>query len=282
MMDSCTKIHEEGETDTMNEQAILLTDVSSHVGTITFNRPERKNALSPELLLMIHATLSEWARTDEVRCVVMTGGGGKAFSSGYDIASIPTEMTPELSELMKTGNPLEFALNTVAGYPYPTIAMLNGYAFGAGLNLAMCCDMRIAVEDVRVGMPPAKLGLVYHPEGLRQFMEVLGMARTREIFCTGRTYHGREALHMNLVDRLVPEGEIVSFTYGLAAEIAQNAPLSLKGTKRILTMFSERMRLSEDQMKQAEKLINEAFNSDDLKEGQRAFFEKRTPRFQGK
>jgi enoyl-CoA hydratase len=266
----------------MNEHAILLTEARGGIGTITLNRPERKNALSPELLLLIHQRLSEWAVSDEVRCLVITGGSGKAFSSGYDIAAIPTEMTPELAELMKTSNPLEFAMNTVAGYPYPTIAMLNGYAFGAGLNMAMCCDMRIAVEDVRVGMPPARLGLVYHPEGLRQFIEVTGMARCREIFFTGRTYQGREALEMGLVDRLVPEGELVSVTYGHAAEIAQNAPLSLKGTKRIMAMFQERTRLTEEQMREAEKLIGEAFNSDDLKEGQVAFFEKRKPRFTGK
>ena len=282
MRDSERNINVAREIDLMSKTAILLSEVSSHVGTITLNRPARKNALSPELLLMIHSTLSEWARTEEVRCVVITGGSGKAFSSGFDVASIPTEMTPELSGLMKTDNPLELALNTVAGYPYPVIAMLNGYAFGAGLNLAMCCDIRIAVEDVRVGMPPAKLGLVYHPDGLRQFFDVIGMARAREIFFTGRTYQGQEALAMGLVNRLVPETELVSYTYAMAAEIAENAPLSLKGTKKIMSMFSDRSGLAEEQMKQALVLISEAFNSDDLKEGQMAFFEKRKPRFTGR
>jgi enoyl-CoA hydratase len=131
-------------------------------------------------------------------------------------------------------------------------------------------------------MPPAKLGLVYHPEGIRQFIEVVGMARTREIFFTGRTYKGKDALEMGLVDRLVPDFELASVAYGIAEDIASNAPLSLKGTKRILGMFRQRMRLVEDQMKEAEALINEAFNSNDLKEGQIAFFEKRKPRFTGR
>ncbi len=265
----------------MSEQAVLLTDVRSHVGTLTLNRPARRNALSPELLLKIHETLSAWAQADEVRCVVITGGSGRAFSSGYDLASLPTEMTPELAGMMKTGNPLEFAMNTVSSYPYPVIAMMNGYAFGAALNLCMCCDMRIAVHDVRVGMPPVKLGLVYRPEGLRQFIEVLGMARTRELFFTGRTYQGAEVLEMGLVNRLVPGSALASFTYAMADEIAQNAPLALKGAKRIMAMFSGSMQLTEANMRQAEELIAGAFNSDDIKEGQAAFFEKRKPRFTG-
>jgi enoyl-CoA hydratase len=266
----------------MTEHSILMTETRSHVGTITINRPERKNALSPELLVMLHKTLQEWGQKEDVRVVIITGGFGKAFSSGYDIAAIPTEMTPELAELMKNHNPLEFAFTSVSQFPYPTIAMMNGYAFGAGLNLALCCDMRIAVEDVSVGMPPAKLGLVYHPEGIRQFIEVVGMARTREIFFTGRTYKGKEVLDMGLIDRLVPDFDLAPLAYGIAEDIASNAPLSLKGTKKILGMFRQRMRLTDEHMREAEKLINEAFNSDDLKEGQSAFFEKRKPRFTGR
>ncbi len=266
----------------MSEQAILLTEVRSSIGTITFNRPERKNSMSPELLLMVHKTLQEWGLSDEVRVVVITGGSGKAFSSGYDIGSIPTEMSPELAKFIKSHNPLELALKSVEQFPYPTIAMMNGYTFGAGLNMAMCCDMRIAQSDISMGMPPAKLGLVYHPEGLRQFIDVVGMAKTREIFFTGRTYKGTEVLNMGLVDRLVQAEELTKITYRIAEEIAVNAPLSLKGIKRILAMFRERMRLTEKQIAEADKLIGEAFNSDDLKEGMAAFFEKRTPNFTGR
>ncbi|MDT8272599.1 MAG: enoyl-CoA hydratase-related protein [Desulfomonilia bacterium] len=266
----------------MTEESILLTEIRSHVGTLTFNRPQRKNALSLELLVAIHKTLQEWGARDEVRVVVITGGSTTFFSSGYDIASIPTQMTPELEEAMRSSNPLEFALNSVAEYPYPTIAMMNGYAYGAGLNLAMCCDIRVAVDDISVGMPPAKLGLVYHPEGIRQFLEVIGMAKTREVFLSARTYRGMDARAMGLVDWLVPEEDLGSFTYSLADEIAANAPLSLKGTKRILSMYREQTRLTQDRQQEAERLMNEAFDSDDLKEGQRAFFEKRTPKFHGR
>ena len=270
----------------MNEQTILLTELKSGIGTITFNRPERKNSLSPELLLMLHNILQEWSLSDEVRVVVITGGSGKAFSSGYDIGSIPTDIPTNMSleeiKFIKSNNPLELAMKSVEEFPCPTIAMMNGYAFGAGLNMAMCCDMRIAQSDISVGMPPAKLGLVYHPEGLRQFIDVVGMAKTREIFFTARTYKGAEALQMGLVDRLVKPEELQKITYELAEEIAANAPLTVKGTKRILAMFRERMSLTEKQTHEADILIGKAFNSDDIKEGMIAFFEKRKPNFKGK
>ena len=238
--------------------------------------------MSPDMLVQMHLTLKEWAEKDTVRAVVITGGEGKAFSSGYDILSIPTEVTEETREILRASNPLELGLRSVKNFPYPTIAMVNGYAFGAGLNTCMCCDIRIAADDVKVGMPPAKLGLVYHPEGLKQFIEVLGPAKTREVFFTARNYQGRQLLDMGLVDYLVPRTELAETTYRMAEEIAGNAPLSLKGSKRILNMLGEGLTLTPENLAEAEKLITEAFNSRDLKEGQTAFIEKRAPRFTGK
>jgi enoyl-CoA hydratase/carnithine racemase len=266
----------------MAEGPVLLKEIKGNVGTLTLNRPERRNAITPELLVQIDLTLKEWADQDTVRAVVLTGGEGKAFSSGYDIQSIPTEITEETKDILKASSPLESVLHTLKQFPYPTIAMLNGYAFGAGLNTCICCDIRIAAHDVKVGMPPAKLGLVYHPEGLKQFIEVLGMAKTREVFFAGRTYQGRQLLDMGLVDYLVPRSDLVETTYRLAEEIASNAPLSLKGSKRILNMLGASLTLSQEGLEEAESLIVEAFNSQDLKEGQAAFLEKRKPKFVGK
>lgn len=266
----------------MEPTEVLLKEIKGNVGTLTFHRPERKNAMSPDMLVQMHLTLKEWAEKDTVRAVVITGGEGKAFSSGYDILSIPTEVTEETREILRASNPLELGLRSVKNFPYPTIAMVNGYAFGAGLNTCMCCDIRIAADDVKVGMPPAKLGLVYHPEGLKQFIEVLGPAKTREVFFTARNYQGRQLLDMGLVDYLVPRTELAETTYRMAEEIAGNAPLSLKGSKRILNMLGEGLTLTPENLAEAEKLITEAFNSRDLKEGQTAFIEKRAPRFTGK
>ncbi|MRR37997.1 enoyl-CoA hydratase/isomerase family protein, partial [bacterium] len=217
----------------MTAEDDLLREVGGHVGTLTIHRPEKRNTLSAGILIRIHLALKEWAENSEVRVAVITGSGDKAFSAGYDIGTIPTDISPEMAEIIRNHNPISLAMESVATFPLPTVAMMNGYAFGAGLNLALCCDFRIAADHASVSMPPAKLGLVYHPEGIRQFVEVVGMARTREIFLTGRRYTGPELLEMGLVGRLVPAERLREEVYGLAAELAANAPLSLKGTKRI-------------------------------------------------
>ena len=261
---------------------VLLKEIDGKVGTLKLNRPERRNSLSPELLVNLHLTLKRWAEADVVRAIVITGNSEKAFSSGYDITAIPTELSPEAAELLKKENPLELALSSVKNFPYPVIAMINGYCFGAGLNLAMCCDIRIGADHIKVGMPPVKLGLVYHPEGLSQFIEVIGMAKTREIFFTGQTYVGSEIKEMGLVDHLVPANQLSETVYTMAEKISNNAPLSLKGTKQILNMIGKYSLIRPEFLNEAEALIAKAFNSYDLKEGQMAFLEKRNPVFTGK
>lgn len=264
------------------ETDILLTEKKDHVATLTLNRPEKRNSLSPDLLLGLHQVLGELAGDKDTRVVVIRGTGEKAFSSGYDIAAIPTRVSPELQERLKKENPLQIALNSVSNFPYPVIAMLNGYAFGAGCELAVSCDLRVGCDDIRMGMPPVKLGLVYPVSGLLRFVRLVGLARTREIFFTGRYFDARRAREMGLVDYLLPRDELEAFTFDLAAEIAGNAPLAVKGTKRILNMLAESENLDPDQMQEAERIVAEAFNSEDLKEGQTAFLEKRKPAFKGR
>ncbi len=261
---------------------MLLKERKGNVGTLTLNRPEKRNSITVEMLIELVNTLEEWADDDTVRVVVITGSGDRVFSGGFDVLSIPTEITPEIAKTFKNRNPVEQALNCVKNYPYPTIAMLNGYALGAGFNLTMCCDIRIAADDVRMGIPPAKLGLVYHSEGIKQVVEALGMARAREVFFTGRLYSAEDVAKMGLVHRMVPRSELESTTYALAEEIAENAPLSLKGMKRIFNMFADNMVLSEDDMKEAAMIIAQSFNSEDIKEGQLAFVQKRKPVFKGR
>ncbi|MBW2636660.1 MAG: enoyl-CoA hydratase/isomerase family protein [Deltaproteobacteria bacterium] len=260
---------------------VLIRKEENHVGTLIFNRPEKKNALSPELLLKIHSTLKEWSEKDEIRAVVITGGKGHPFSSGFDIAAISTELKPGMADTSTKNNPLELGLNSVRNFPYPTIAMIDGHVYGGGLNLAMCCDIRVGTNDISASMPPARLGLVYHPDGIRQFIEVIGIARTRELFFTARTYRGAEVKMMGLVDYQVPSSELETTTYGFATEIAANSPLSIKGTKRIINMMADAPVLDGKDIGKAEQLIAEAFNSDDLEEGQIAFFERRKPKFRG-
>ena len=262
--------------------AVLIEETRDNIGLLTFNRPEKRNALSPELLVSLHLTLKRWAQNDEIRAVVITGGRGPSFSSGYDVAAIPTAIPPEMEEIMRTENPLTLALDSICHFPYPVIAMMNGAAFGAGLNLAICCDFRIAVDTVKVGMPPARLGLVYHPEGMRQFAAVLGPARTREVFLTARTYAGPEVLAAGFVNSLAPAAELETVCFDLARRIAGHAPLAVKGMKEILNMLDRSVSLKPEDQSRADDILREAFASRDLAEGQTAFLEKRPPVFTGK
>jgi enoyl-CoA hydratase/carnithine racemase len=265
----------------MMNSPMLIEEIKDNIGLLILNRPEKRNALSPELLIMLHMTLSRWAQQDVVRAVVISGSD-KAFSSGYDVSAIPTNISPEMAEILKTKNPLTLALDSIRNYPYPVIAMMNGYAFGAGLNLAICCDIRIAADTVKVGMPPARLGLVYPPEGLNQFAAVLGPARTREVFFTARTYEGPEVLEAGFVNRLVPAAELKETVFDTARQIASNAPLSLKGMKEILRLLEKAGELSPEDLIRAETLVKQSFASRDLAEGQTAFLEKRPPVFTGR
>ena len=266
----------------MNESNELLTEKRGRIGVLAFNRPERRNALSPRLLIGLHETLEAWAREDEIRTVVIRGSGEKAFSSGYDILAIPTDLTPETASRLRDGNPLQLGLESVKNFPYPTIAMLNGHCFGGAVHLALCCDLRVGADDIAVGVPPARLGVVYPHEGIAQVAQVLGMARAREVFFTGRSYRGEALREIGLVDRLVPRSKLEATTYGLAEEISSNAPLALKGMKRILNLIEGSASLSGEARREAEALFAAALQSEDAKEGQKAFIEKRRPRFAGR
>lgn len=266
----------------MTDAPELRCEQREHVGVVTFDRPERRNALTPAMLIGLHQTLDRWAEEGEVRAVVITGAGEKAFSAGFDILAIPTDPTPGVARQLREHNPLELGLASVKHFPYPTIAMLNGHCFGAALNLALCCDLRVAVDDLAVGMPPARLGVVYPHTGMAQFVAVLGMARARELFFTGRTYRGEEVRRLGLVEHLVPRAELERTAFGLAEEIASHAPLALRGMKRVFDLLEEATSLPAARREEAEALVARALRSEDVKEGQRAFAEKRRPRFSGR
>jgi enoyl-CoA hydratase/carnithine racemase len=259
---------------------MLLMNKKGAIAFLTIDNPEKRNVLTPSLLLDIDNTLKAFLENDEVRCVVITGSGNKAFSSGYDISAIPVAASPNVRQ--NTPVSILQAFNTLKNFPYPTIAMLNGSAFGAGLNLCACCDIRIAADDIKLGMTAAKVGVAYHPEGIQQFIGAFGIARTKEIFFTADTFQGKALVEKGLVDYLVPRQELVTFTQAYAQKITRNAPLSLKGIKKIIAMFENDMALNQDNLDQADKLIKQCFQSDDLKEGQKAFLEKRVPKFKGK
>lgn len=265
----------------MNDR-ILVTKREKRVCTLILNRPEKKNSLSPELVAILLKTFEDLATDDTVRAVVIRGFGDQAFCSGYDIRSLPTSISDDVRDKLKSLNPVEELFNKIVNFPYPVIAMINGLAFGAGCELTVCCDIRIGADDIKMGMPPAKLGLAYPWTGLQRFIQVLGLKSTREIFYTARTYEGERLKELGLVDYLVPGEDLEGFTYQMAEEIAGNAPLALKGTKRILNILMNSQQIPESSRKEAEAITEAAFLSEDLKEGRLAFLEKRKPRFMGK
>ncbi len=264
------------------EGQYLLIEKKDRVCTITLNRPEKRNALSPTLLLELTNLLQELKKEDEIRCVVIRGNGEKAFSAGYDISDLPVNVSPEISEAARTDNPLDNGMKAVIDFPYPVIAMINGLAYGAGCELAVTCDIRIAASHARFSMPPAKIGIVYRWKGIMKFIDVIGLANAKEMFFTGRAYEASQAREMGLVHHVLPHDQLVAFTCKMAQEIAENAPLSLKALKTIFNLFQDERRVSPDDAREVEDLRDEAYRSEDVKEGQQAFREKRKPVFKGR
>lgn len=265
----------------MSDNAVIL-EKKEFIATLIINRPDVKNSLNPVILLQIAEYFKDLSKTDEIRTVVIRGEGGKAFSSGYNIAEIPKDIEDGFFEELKGKNPLDICFNAIEEYPYPVIAMIDGYALGAGCELAMSCDIRVASEGSRIGIPPSRLGLVYHPHGIQKLINIMGLANAKEAFYTGRYYDAKRAKEMGMVNYVVSRDELGVFTYALAEEISRNAPLSLKGHKFIFNKLLHYQGIGEENRPVIEKMIQNAFNSDDLKEGAAAFFQKRKASFKGR
>ena len=263
------------------EEAPLLIKREKRVVSLILNRPRKKNSLTPELVNVLLRTLEELAADDTVRVLVLRGAGDTAFCAGYDIGALPTGSGDDARQKLKSLNPVEDLFRAVLNFPFPVIALIQGVAFGAGCELAICCDIRIGSEESRMAMPPTKLGLVYPWRGLQRFIRTIGPGGTKEIFFSGRIYQGTRLKELGLVDYLVASEDIESFTFGMAAEIAANAPLALRGTKRAISLLMQSESFDETKAAEADSLTEASFLSRDLEEGRLAFLEKRKPRFRG-
>ncbi|CAB1078502.1 Enoyl-CoA hydratase (EC [Olavius algarvensis Delta 1 endosymbiont] len=260
----------------------LLIDKKDNVVTLTLNRPAKRNSLSLELIGILLKTLEDLAADDGVRTLVIRGSGDKAFCAGFDIGSLPTNHGEDAADQLKALGQVEALFKALVNFPYPVVAMVNGAAFGAGCELAICCDIRLGDEKARMGMPPAKLGIVYPWTGLHRFIQSVGLQSTRELFFTGRIYEGKRLRELGLLDYLVAAEDAESFTYQMAEGIAANAPLALKGTKRVINLLMQSGTLDKISQAEAESMAKTAFLSEDLQEGRSAFFQKRRPKFTGK
>jgi len=249
------------------------------VRVLTVENRAKRNALDFRALEELEAALEAAAR-DRVRCLLLRGAGEDAFSSGFDLAEIA--LTSRRGE--RPDEAVERTADVLAALPCPTVAFLNGSAFGGGFELAVTCDLRVAREGIQLGMTPAKLGVVYPEGGLRRFLDLVGAARTRELFFTGRAVDAVTALAWGLVNQLLPAAGAEAAALELAAEIAANAPLSVQGMKRILRLLesAHERGLSGEERGEIADLRRLAFESADLQEGRRAFQGRRAPRFDGK
>jgi enoyl-CoA hydratase/carnithine racemase len=274
-------------TKELADGKLLVDEPAPGVTRLTISNPAKRNALDHPILDAITATLTELAAGGASsegipgRCVIVTGSDGM-FSAGYDIGEIPDEEFEERAEAL-VAHPFTEAIDALEAFPYPTLASLPGHTIGGGLELALACDMRVASENIKLGMPPAKLGLVYSHTGVRRFVDAIGAARTRELFLLGRYITAPTALGWGLVNRVVPADGLEGEALSLAGELAGNAPLSQTGNKRVIgAVLAARDGLAPDVEAQLIELRRASFASADMREGMRAFAEKRTPRWQGR
>jgi len=269
-------------THELADGKLLIDEPAEGVVRLTISNPAKRNALDHPILDAISAKLEELAAPSSgARCVVVTGAHGM-FSAGYDIGEIPEDDRFEERAERLVAHPFTQAIDALAAFPYPTLASLPGHTIGGGLELALSCDLRVARSEIKLGMPPAKLGLVYSHTGLRRFIDAIGAARTRELFLLGSYIDVPTALEWGLVNRVAGAQELEAATLELAGEMAGNAPLAQTGNKRVIeALLRAESELPADVEEELIELRRASFASQDLREGLRAFAERRPARWRG-
>ena len=262
----------------MTQTDKMLARKEGGVGILTFNNPERHNAVSLDMWEATKRILDGFAADDDVLVVVLTGAGGKAFVSGADISKFASERaTLEASRAYNVKS--DAAYSSVADFPKPTIAMIKGYCIGGGVGLAVCCDLRICSDNSRFAVPAAKLGLGYGYSGLKRLVDIVGASFAKEIFYTARQFDAEEAHAMGLVNRVVPAGELEAYVKSITDMICANAPLTIKAVK--ITVGEMLKDESKRNIARSVELVEQCFSSRDYTEGRTAFMEKRKPVFTG-
>ena len=214
----------------MTQTDKLLARKEAGVGIVTFNNPDRHNAVSLDMWQACTRILEQFAADDGVRVVVLTGAGGKAFVSGADISKFASERASiEATRAYDVATAAAF--NSIYEFPKPTIAMIRGYCIGGGVGLASCCDLRICSANSKFAVPAAKLGLGYGYAGLKRLVDIVGQSFAKEIFYTARQFDAQEAYAMGLVNRVVPGAELETYVKNITDMICANAPLTIKAVK---------------------------------------------------
>lgn len=255
----------------------MLARIDGPIGWITFNNPSRRNAVSLEMWEAIPAILDRFEADPRVRVVVLHGAGEAAFVSGADISQF------EKARSSADGNAhydatSDLACRRLSDSSKPTIAMIHGWCIGGGVGIAVSCDLRIAADSAKFGIPAVRLGVGYGHKGVRKLMDLVGPSFTKEIFFTARHFSAGEAREMGLVNRVLPAAELEAYVRGYCATIADNAPLTIHALKRTV---GELLKGHEGDLALSDQLVRACFESQDYIEGRRAFMEKRRPVFRG-
>jgi enoyl-CoA hydratase len=257
----------------------ILQSVTDGVGVITFNNPEKRNAMSLDMWEGLGHALVELRDDAEVRVVILTGAGDKAFVSGADISQFEKNRhNAEASEEYARKSAAQRAL--LADYPKPIIACIRGFCLGGGMQVAMSADIRIASDNSQFGIPAAKLGIAYGYDGLKNLVSLVGPSWARLIMYTGMKIDSAEAVRIGLVDRAVPDADLWNATMEIARTISGNAPLAIQAAKITIAQV---LKDPDKRDIDAIKAIGTAcMDSEDFREGRRAFMEKRKPKFKGR
>jgi enoyl-CoA hydratase/carnithine racemase len=256
----------------------LIARKDGAIGWVIFNNPEKRNAMSMDMTQAMGEALDDYSRDPAVRVVILKGAGDKAFVSGADISEFKDKRsTTEATELYNAAS--NRAAKALRECPKPTIAMIRGFCMGGGMGTAVGCDLRIASDDSRFGVPAAKLGVGYRYERLKQLEALVGPSFTMEIFYTGRQFSAQEALTMGLINRMLPAAELEKYVLDYANTIAGNAPLTIAAVKKSVVEMGKVE--SKRDIALCDKMVDACFASKDYIEGRDAFMEKRKPAFHG-
>ncbi len=256
----------------------LICKKDGPVGEIIFNNPAKRNALSLDMWQKLGNVLAEFEQDSDIRVLVLSGAGGKAFVSGADISKFESERATK--EAVEAYDVIaKSASSRLYGFPRPTIAKIHGFCVGGGVGLAACCDIRFCGERSRFAIPAAKLGVGYGFAGVKRLADIVGISRTNEIFYTARQFTAVEAYEMGLVNRVLPESLLDGYVEEYTKMIAENAPLTIAAVKAITREITKPA--AERDLAKLEKMVSNCFASNDYVEGRKAFMEKRKPSFTG-
>src|SRR5438552_566120 len=257
----------------------ILVQHDGPIATVVINRPAMRNAISLAMWTELTRVTEELGKTDPVRAIVYRGAGTIAFASGADISEFK-EQRKDAQSASRYNEQTAAAYTTIRECAKPTVAMIHGFCMGGAMAVAMACDLRFGAEGSRYGIPAARLNILYGASAVAQLVDLVGPAYAKDILFSARTIDDREALAIGLIQRLLPPAELEGYTYDYLKKVAENAPMSVRGTKRMIGFITDG--LTDAHREELRKVSIEMFESEDYKEGTRAFLEKRSPKFQGR